>query len=149
MNYESILAKLPYQYPFLFVDRLMSLDQEGVEGEYTFRSDSWFYEGHFKDRPVTPGVLLTECCAQIGLACLGLFLLGQSIESDQAPSGVALAEDQMQFLSPVYPGQTVRVKAVKQYFRFGKLKVNVAMYTSDEVLVCKGWLSGIALFPSS
>ena len=145
MGYEKLLAKLPYQEPFLFVDRLLSVHEEGVEGEYTFRSDSWFYEGHFKDRPVTPGVLLTECCAQIGLACLGIFLFENSSEGSGHASGFALTEDHMEFLRPVYPGETVRVRATKVYFRFGKLKAQVSMYTNDEKLICKGTLSGMLI----
>ena len=122
MKWNSILEKLPYQEPFLFVDRLLFLDAEEVEGEYRFRKDSWFYRGHFRDRPITPGVLLTECCAQIGLACLGLY--------------------------PVYPGEKVRVKARKEYFRFGKLKSTVKMYREDNQLICKGTLSGMLILPT-
>ncbi len=145
MEYETLLAKLPYQEPFLFVDRLLNLHEEGVEGEYTFRQDSWFYRGHFKDRPVTPGVLLTECCAQIGLACLGVYLYEKSAEEAGHALGFALAEDHMEFLRPVSPGETVRVRAAKVYFRFGKLKVRVSMLTNDEKLICKGTLSGMLI----
>ncbi len=145
MDFETLLGKLPYRDPFLFVDRLVSLDAEGVEGEYTFRADSWFYQGHFKDNPVTPGVLLTECCAQIGLACLGLFLHGQVSETQGSPAGFGLTENHMEFLKPVYPGETVRVRASKEYFRFGKLKVHVVMHGKNSALVCKGWLSGMII----
>lgn len=145
MSYTSILEKLPYRDPFLFVDRLLEVDAEHIEGEYTFRADSWFYNGHFKDRPVTPGVLLTECCAQIGLASFGLYLLETAGEDDHEPVGFALAEDQMAYLNPVFPGETVRVRAEKQYYRFGKLKAKVAMYRKDGTMVCKGTLSGMMI----
>ena len=68
----SILEHLPYEKPFLFVDALEKISEEGISGYYTFPADSFFYRGHFKDLPVTPGVILTECMAQIGLVCLGI-----------------------------------------------------------------------------
>ena len=66
---------MPYQAPFLFVDELISLSEHGVEGFYTFKKDEYFYQGHFKNNPITPGVILTEVMAQIGVVCLGIYLL--------------------------------------------------------------------------
>ena len=64
---DRILEYLPYEKPFLFVDRLESISEDGCVGYYTFKKEAYFYQGHFKDKPVTPGVLLTECMAQIGV----------------------------------------------------------------------------------
>ena len=84
MNTSEILAKLPYSPPFLFVDDLVSVDENGVTGSFTFKEDLDFYKGHFKNNPVTPGVILTETMAQIGLVCLGIFLVGKDlIENSQ------------------------------------------------------------------
>ncbi len=66
MNSATIISKLPYKKPFLFVDEILQIDEDGCTGSYTFPEDSDFYKGHFKDHPVTPGVILTECMAQIG-----------------------------------------------------------------------------------
>ena len=66
LNFNSIISQLPYSQPFLFVDELLQIDENGVTGTYRFPKDSFFYEGHFKDNPVTPGVILTECMAMIG-----------------------------------------------------------------------------------
>ncbi len=77
VNYNSIISTLPYKHPFLFLDEILQIDNDGCTGTYTFPVNSYFYEGHFKDKPVTPGVILTECMAQIGLVCLGSFLLKQ------------------------------------------------------------------------
>ncbi|RZM23479.1 MAG: beta-hydroxyacyl-ACP dehydratase, partial [Pedobacter sp.] len=66
MNKEEILSHLPYTEPFLFVDELLDIDENGATGTFTFREDLDFYKGHFKDHPVTPGVILTETMAQIG-----------------------------------------------------------------------------------
>jgi 3-hydroxyacyl-[acyl-carrier-protein] dehydratase len=75
MNPEEIIRNLPYQKPFLFVDELLEVSENGVTGTYTFLEDAFFYEGHFKENPITPGVILTETMAQIGVVCLGIYLL--------------------------------------------------------------------------
>ena len=141
-DYTYILNQLPYREPFLFVDRIDKLDTEIVEGRYTFQPESDFYRGHFKGSAVTPGVLLTECCAQIGLACLGLYLLRSTGTSGGEVAGIGMSEAQMEFLHPVYPGDTVKVTAVRQYFRFNKLKVAVKLFNEQGLLACRGQLSG-------
>ena len=140
MTKEEILTQLPYAPPFLFVDSLERIDTDGVVGKYTFRSDAAFYEGHFKGFPVTPGVLLTECCAQIGLVCLGMYLLGNHVGDKPA---IALSKTEMEFLQPVYPGDAVTVTGEKVYFRFQKLKCKVKMFAADNSLVCRGEISGM------
>lgn len=142
MNSNEIIAMLPYARPFLFVDEILSIDEAGVTGTYRFDPESFFYQGHFKDHPVTPGVILTETMAQIGLVSLGIFLLADVSKLDQA-IGVAFTSSQMDFFVPVFPGEKVMVKAQKEYFRFNKLKCKVEMYNEKNELVCRGLLAGM------
>ena len=141
MNTDLIVDQLPYVAPFLFVDIVERIDDMGVEGNFTFRKELDFYRGHFKDNPVTPGVILTECCAQIGLVCLGIFLLKGSQVTPNLKIG--LSSSQMEFYKPVMPGEKVKVVSRKIYYRFHKLKCDVRMYDSKESLVCKGILAGM------
>ncbi|MGB5371431.1 MAG: FabA/FabZ family ACP-dehydratase [Flavobacteriaceae bacterium] len=142
MTKEDILALLPFERPFLFVDEIVEVTGEGAVGYFTFHRELDFYKGHFKDNPVTPGVILTECCAQIGLVTLGIFLLG--IEKEiPTQLQIGLSSTQMDFLLPVYPGEKVMVRSVKEYFRFNKLKCYVTMYNERSQLVCKGAISGM------
>lgn len=141
MEFQEIIEHLPYSKPFLFVDRLMRLDENGVAGSYTFHPDHDFYQGHFKSLPVTPGVILTECCAQIGLVCMGIYLM--SNEGLKTDTQIAMSSAEMEYLLPVYPGETVTVKSEKIYFRFRKLKCKVSMFNEKNQLVCKGELAGM------
>ncbi|WP_245625584.1 3-hydroxyacyl-ACP dehydratase FabZ family protein [Flagellimonas eckloniae] len=146
MTSKEILSQLPYSEPFLFVDEIDFVDENGVEGRYTFKKTSHFYQGHFKDYPITPGVLLTECCAQIGLVCLGIYLLkGRTKTSDinENTLQIAMSSSEMEFYLPVSPGETVKVVSEKKYFRFNKLKCNVKLFNSEKKLVCKGVLAGM------
>jgi 3-hydroxyacyl-[acyl-carrier-protein] dehydratase len=141
MKQEEILARLPYSYPFLFVDELLSIDENGSTGTFTYSPDLDFYKGHFKDHPVTPGVILTETMAQIGLVCLGIFLTGDVASGSS--SHVMLTSTAIDFMKPVFPGEKVTVTAEKVYFRFKKLHCNVQMKNEAGDVVCKGTISGM------
>src|SRR5882757_6730952 len=119
---NDILKYLPYKSSFLFVDNITSLDEDGVTGDYTLRKDAFFYEDHFVGNPVTPGVIITEIMAQIGLVVLGIFLILTEVS----------------FHKMVLPGQKVTVISKKQYFRFGKLKCYVEMINSSGELIANG-----------
>lgn len=140
MNSEEIISKLPYSKPFLFVDEIVSIDENGVEGNYTFDATLDFYKGHFKDNPVTPGVILTEVMAQIGVVCLGVFLLNNEITKNTI---IALTSNEIEFLKPVYPNEKVTVISEKIYFRFGKLKCKVKMINASGIEVCNGTIAGM------
>jgi 3-hydroxyacyl-[acyl-carrier-protein] dehydratase len=68
-----------------------------VEGHFTF-DENHFYKGHF-EHPVTPGVILTETMAQIGLVCLGIFILDNNFTKN---TSIALTSTSMDFIKPVY-----------------------------------------------
>jgi 3-hydroxyacyl-[acyl-carrier-protein] dehydratase len=140
---EHIISQLPYSHPFLFVDKLTHIDDNSVEGTYHLRPDLDFYKGHFKSRPVTPGVILIEIMAQIGLVCLGLQLVNNQTRQEAFP--FALSSTGIEFLKPVYPNETVTVYSEKIYFRFGKLKCKVNMKNANGELVCEGTISGILM----
>ncbi|MEP0265121.1 hydroxymyristoyl-ACP dehydratase [Dokdonia sp.] len=141
MKGEEIIALLPYTEPFLFVNDIEVVTNTHIKGSYTFTDDAFFYKGHFKGYPVTPGVILTECMAQIGLVCLGIYLL-----KDKAPlqdMKVAFTNANVEYLKPVYPNERVTVVSDMKYFRFNKLKCNVKLYNSQDEVVCQGELAGV------
>lgn len=118
-----------------------------VKGEYTLQKDSFFYEDHFPGNPVTPGVIITEIMAQIGLVVLGIHLILNEPEEAGTAFGKKvfplLTSSDVSFFKMVLPGENVTVTSKKQYFRFGKLKCIVQMFNASEELVAKGIFSGI------
>lgn len=140
MDKTEIVKLLPYSHPFLFVDELEKVSENGIIGTYSFPEDAFFYRGHFKNDPVTPGVILTECMAQIGVVSLGIFLLK---DEDLKNCGVALSNSDVDYYLPVLPGEKVKVVSEKVYFRFNKLKCKVQMFNAEEKLVCRGEISGM------
>lgn len=140
MDKLEILSKLPYSKPFLFVDEIVNINENEVEGNFTFDENLDFYKGHFKNNPVTPGVILTETMAQIGLVCLGIYILNDNFKEK---SIIALTSTEIEFLKPVFPNEKVTVFSQKIYFRFGKLKCKVSMTNYKNEEVCSGIISGI------
>ena len=142
MKKETIIQLLPYQRPFLFVDELSFISENRSEGYYTFKNDEYFYQGHFKEKPITPGVILTEVMAQIGVVCLGIYLLKNDFSETKNPQ-IALTSNEVSFFLPVKPKERVKVVSDKIYFRFNKLKCNVQLFNQKNELVCKGIISGM------
>lgn len=150
MKSEQIISLLPYQKPFLFVDGIDSISEDEIKGYYTFKKDESFYGGHFKNNPITPGVILTECMAQIGLVCLGIYLLKDELETLQQAQNekvvqpqIALTSHLMDFYLPVLPEERVMVISEKEVFRFNKLKCKVKMVNAKGDLVARGIISGM------
>lgn len=144
MMYNDILDHLPYKSSFRFVDHITALNDDGVTGDYTLRPESFFYQDHFVGNPVTPGVIITEIMAQIGLVVLGIFLLSGEVVSGSGETTFPLfTSTEVSFHKIVLPGEKVTVVSKKQYFRFGKLKCYVEMWDSSNNLIAKGMFSGI------
>ena len=145
--YNEVLQHLPYRSSFLFVDHISKLDENGVVGEYTLRPKAFFYEDHFPGNPITPGVILTEIMAQIGLVVLGIHLIrlqnketGGAMDDDSFP---LLSDTNVSFFKMVLPGEKVTVTSRKEYFRFGKLKCFIEMRNDAGELVAKGTFAGM------
>lgn len=144
MKSNEIIDLLPYARPFLFVDGIDEVSDEGIRGHYRFREEEPYYAGHFVDHPVTPGVILTECMAQIGLVCLGIYMLRErDLRAEKAH--VALTSHEMNFYKPVYPGEQVQVISEKEVYRLNKLKCKVKMYNGKQELVARGKISGMLI----
>ncbi|MEL7530387.1 MAG: hydroxymyristoyl-ACP dehydratase [Bacteroidota bacterium] len=144
MNYlEHIPSLLPYGPNFLFVDQLEGVNTEGISGLYTFSPEAYWVADHFPNNPIVPGVLITECMAQIALVSFGLYLYHQKNDAWPSGGGIAFTESQVKFWHPLRPGESVRVQAQKEYYRLGKLKVSAEMSLLSGQRIAKGVLSGV------
>ena len=71
---EEVLALVPQQEPFRFIDEIVELDAEHIVALHTFSPDAEFFRGHFPGNPITPGVILIETAAQAGVVAFGIYL---------------------------------------------------------------------------
>ena len=142
----ELLARIPQRPPFRFIDEIVSVDDEQIEARYRWRPESDFYRGHFPGNPVTPGVLLIESMAQAGLVALGLYLLWKECPPEEAEKLVTVFVDaNVEFTGRVLPGDRVRIRGEKVYFRRRKLRSQVEMRLEDGTLVCAGTISGMGV----
>ena len=141
LQQKDILGMIPHRKPFRFIDNILDIDDNFVRGDYTFRKEEYFYQGHFPGHPITPGVILIETMAQIGLLTLGIYLSKDTKKLEK----VFLTSSNIDFRSFVLPGERVVVEAKKIYFRMNKLKCDVSMHQETKGVICKGSIAGIFL----
>jgi UDP-3-O-[3-hydroxymyristoyl] N-acetylglucosamine deacetylase/3-hydroxyacyl-[acyl-carrier-protein] dehydratase len=102
---EEIKKRLPHRFPFLLVDKIIALDESSIVGIKNVTFNESFFQGHFPDEPIMPGVLLVEALAQTG----GLLVLS-SVEEPEKYSTYFLKIDKLKFKQKVVPGDTVILK---------------------------------------
>jgi 3-hydroxyacyl-[acyl-carrier-protein] dehydratase len=142
----EILARIPQQEPFRFVDEILEIDAEHVVAAYTWKPESDFYRGHFPGDPVTPGVLLVESLAQASVVSLGIYLLNQELPEEEAAKIVPFFTDaNVDFTGVVPPGARVRMESKKVFWRRRKLRIEGLISLADGTVVCSGQLSGLGV----
>jgi 3-hydroxyacyl-[acyl-carrier-protein] dehydratase len=146
---KEVLKLVPQQAPFRFIDEILSLNDEEITGAYRFREDEFFYRGHFPGQPITPGVILIEAMAQIGVVAFGMYLLSRQKNVRPSlldgPLSLFSLADEIEFKGIVLPGERVLVRGRKIYFRQGAMKVDLAMERENGEVVCVGKLAGMGV----
>lgn len=137
---NKIKSLLPHRYPFLMVDKIIEIGQKHIVGIKNVSTNEPFFEGHFPQEPVMPGVLQVEAMAQIG----GLLVLGQ-VEDPEKYSTYFLKIDNVKFRSKVVPGDTLifrldmiseirrGIAIMKGYAFIGEKLVSEAEFTAQIV----------------
>jgi len=142
----EVLAAIPQQEPFRFIDDILELDEEHIVASYRFRPEADFYRGHFPGKPITPGVLMVESMGQAGVVGLGIYLLAKERGRDAVTNLVTVFTDaEVEFTGFVRPNERVIITGKKVFFRRLKLRSHVEMRLEDGTLVCAGTLAGMGV----
>src|SRR5437899_10787307 len=117
LDFEAIKKAIPHRFPFLLIDRVTITDPDkSATGIKCVSGNEPFFQGHFPERAIMPGVLIVEAMAQVACA---LFL---SRHKDKLAFFMGMEE--IKFRKPVVPGDRLELKLeiVKMRDRFGKAK---------------------------
>jgi 3-hydroxyacyl-[acyl-carrier-protein] dehydratase len=140
----ELIELLPQKHPFRFVDEVLSVDKDSIAGRYTFREDEVFYPGHFPGDPVTPGVILLEAMAQIGLALQGIYLLSlASSEFTRRSYRTLLTESSIQLEAIVRPGDCVTIHSSVITWRRKLLRCRAQAFNTQGSPVASAVIAGM------
>ncbi len=141
LSLEEIHRVLPHRYPFLLVDRILSLEVgKRVVGIKNVSINEPFFQGHFPGRPIMPGVLIVEAMAQVG-GILALLSLPAKLDN---PLVYLLGLDKVRFRQPVVPGDQlqIEVESMRGGKKFWKMKaqafVNQTLVAEAELMAAMG-----------
>jgi 3-hydroxyacyl-[acyl-carrier-protein] dehydratase len=133
MDIHKILKQLPHRYPFLLVDRVLELEKgKRIKALKNVTINEPFFEGHFPNRPVMPGVLMLEALAQAS-ALLSFDALGAAPD-DQMIYYFAGMND-VRFRRPVEPGDQLILEAELLRMKAGIFKFKTRALVGDELAV--------------
>lgn len=110
MTLETIKAAIPHREPFLLVDEIVEQTAERIVCRKQFSVDEFWYQGHYPDYPLTPGVLLCEAAMQAGAVLLSE--ITKQAQENEIPGGVPVATrlNNVQFRNMVHPGQSIQIE---------------------------------------
>lgn len=130
LDIKDILKILPHRYPFLLVDRIIDVDTEKgtIVGLKNLTMNESFFQGHFPDAPIMPGVLILEALAQTGGILVHLKGYVDKI-------AVLLSLNNVKFRNPVKPGDTLLLKGEGIHFSNKGGRVRALATVDDKVAV--------------
>lgn len=144
LGYEEIIKILPHRYPFLLVDRITELELgERIVGFKNVTINEPFFQGHFPDNPIMPGVLIIEAMAQTG-GILARLSVEESISKGSDTPILFMSMDKVKFRRPVIPGDqlifevTPLRKGTKVWKMEGKAYIKDKMVAQAELVATLG-----------
>ncbi len=105
LDIQAIREILPHRYPMLLVDCILELESDRIVGVKNVTANEPFFQGHFPDFPVMPGVLIVEAMAQVA----GVLVL-KSIPERHSKLVLLASIEQAKFRRPVVPGDQLRIE---------------------------------------
>lgn len=127
LDLAAIKAVLPHRYPFLLVDRVDELvPGQRVVATKNVTANEPFFQGHFPDYPVMPGVLILEALAQAGAV-----MMLREEEGRKIPFFAGI--DKARFRRPVVPGDVLRLELTVLRQRMGSCRMEAKAFVGDEV----------------
>jgi beta-hydroxyacyl-ACP dehydratase FabZ len=129
MDIDRIKEIIPHRYPFLFVERIIECTSDAIVGIKNITVNEPFFQGHFPDHPIMPGVLILEAMAQTG----GILILTQ-FPQHKGKRFYFAGLDKARFRKPVRPGDQLVMKVKLQKHRGGFFKMFGEAFVDDTLV---------------
>lgn len=130
MDNKRIRELLPHRYPMQLVDKIIAVGSDSIAGVKNITADEPFFQGHFPNEPVMPGVLQIEAMAQCG----GLLVLSQ-VKEPESWSTYFLKIDGVKFRQKVVPGDTLLFRVdLEAPIRHGISTMKGYIFVGDQVV---------------
>ncbi len=118
LDLAEIQTLIPHRYPFLLIDRIENVHlAESAIGIKNVSLNEWYFQGHFPDHPIMPGVLIIEALAQTAAALVMKTLTVQNGGVKPGNMVYFMSIDSAKFRRPVVPGDVLHLKVVKDRAR--------------------------------
>ncbi len=128
LGIQEILGAIPHRYPMLFVDRIIEIETgKRIVGIKNVTINEPFFQGHFPEHPIMPGVLVVEAMAQVG----GMLLMG-AFENPEEKVVYFLSIDKVKFRKPVIPGDQIRFEVEMLHFRGRNCRMHGVGYVDGQ-----------------
>ncbi len=135
MNINEIMEAIPHRYPFLLVDKIIELEEgKRAVGIKNVTMNEPFFQGHFPEKPIMPGVLICEALAQVGA------ILVLKNPENNGKLAVFTGINNFKFKHQVVPGETLRLEVEMTKMRGVMGKADACAYVEEEV-AAKGEIS--------
>ncbi|MGL4825480.1 MAG: 3-hydroxyacyl-ACP dehydratase FabZ [Alphaproteobacteria bacterium] len=131
LSVEEIMEFLPHRYPMLLVDRLEDIVlSEGATGIKSVTFNEWFFQGHFPEKPVMPGVLIIEAMAQTA----GVLVMKSLHTPANHHLVYFMSIEEARFRKPVFPGSTLKMRVQKQRARGQVWRFEGKAYVGEDLV---------------
>lgn len=132
LTVKEIKDILPHRYPFLMIDRVVEvIEGKSAKGYKNVTINENFFNGHFPEHPVMPGVLILEALAQMGAICI------LSMDDFKGKIGFLVGADKVRWKKQVTPGDKLDLEIEIVKLR-GSIGIGKGKATVDGNLVCEG-----------
>ncbi|MDO4222754.1 MAG: 3-hydroxyacyl-ACP dehydratase FabZ [Acinetobacter sp.] len=128
---QDIHEYLPHRYPFLLVDRVVAVEGNAIVGYKNVSINEEFFQGHFPQQPIMPGVLIVEALAQVS-GILGFIM--NNVRPDGNSLFLFAGAEKVRFKRPVVPGDQLVLKSELVMQRRGIYKYNCTACVDDQVV---------------
>jgi 3-hydroxyacyl-[acyl-carrier-protein] dehydratase len=142
----EVLAMMPPGLRFHFLDEIQEIDETHVVARYRFRQDEFFYEGHFPERPITPGTVLLEAMCQCGVTVQSYYLLAREMSIEKARKyRILFTSAKVEWFEKIGPESLITLRSELLSWRRQRIRSRVKLFDEVNRLAAESEICGLGV----